>query len=176
MYIDFPDGRLKFFGTLMFPQNKYMVLKFTSKNIVCEDILESMVSPYAWLTHSGHQPLIAALQMDFAAQVVFSEAWWIGKQKDNPEEKQLPIPQDIIEAGMKYAGVHFSLITSSGPEIGEESSPQQVIMLLLHAESKKRVDGLEANGTPGGHTEARVSISVYLSRLPCIAQFQKCAV
>lgn len=43
MYIDFPEGRLKFFGTLMFPSNKYMVLRFTSKNVLCEDIFENMV-------------------------------------------------------------------------------------------------------------------------------------
>lgn len=43
MYIDFPEGRMKFFGTLMFPANKYMVLKFGAKGIICEDILESMV-------------------------------------------------------------------------------------------------------------------------------------
>jgi hypothetical protein len=34
---------MKFFGTLMFPSNKYMVLKFTNKDVICEDILESMV-------------------------------------------------------------------------------------------------------------------------------------
>ncbi|EIE27220.1 hypothetical protein COCSUDRAFT_64129 [Coccomyxa subellipsoidea C-169] len=66
LYIDFPEGRMKFFGTLMFPSNKYMVLKFTNKDVICEDILESMV--------------------------VFSEAWWIGKKEDNPEEFRLPLP------------------------------------------------------------------------------------
>lgn len=43
MYIDFPEGRLKLFGTLMFPANKYLVLKFGPRDIVCEDVLESMV-------------------------------------------------------------------------------------------------------------------------------------
>ncbi|CAL8462872.1 g2406 [Coccomyxa elongata] len=75
LYIDFPEGRLKFFGTLMFPSNKYMVLKFTNKDILCDDILESMV--------------------------IFSEAWWIGKKEDNPDEFRLPLPQRVIEAGRK---------------------------------------------------------------------------
>lgn len=44
LYVDFPDGRLKFFGTLVFPKNKYMVLKLGSKDILCEDVLENMVS------------------------------------------------------------------------------------------------------------------------------------
>ena len=29
------------------------------------------------------------------AQVVFSEAWWVGTREDNPEEKQLPIPPHL---------------------------------------------------------------------------------
>ena len=45
MYIDFPEGRLKFKGTLMFPKTKYMVLRFSNKDALCEDILESMVMP-----------------------------------------------------------------------------------------------------------------------------------
>lgn len=43
-------------------------------------------------THAGH-----AMPM----QVVFSEAWWIGKKEDNPEEFRLPLPHSVIEAGKK---------------------------------------------------------------------------
>ncbi len=45
LYMDFPEGRLKFFGTIVFPHNKYMVLKVGTKDILCEDVLESMVRP-----------------------------------------------------------------------------------------------------------------------------------
>ena len=45
LYLDFPEGRLKFLGTLMFPANKYMVLKFGNRDILCEDMLDSMVGP-----------------------------------------------------------------------------------------------------------------------------------
>ena len=44
LYINFPEGRLKFFGTIVFPKNKYMVLKFGNKDVLCEDVLENMVS------------------------------------------------------------------------------------------------------------------------------------
>lgn len=44
MYIDFPLGRLKFLGTIVFPKNKYMLLKFGQKDVLCEDIFENMVS------------------------------------------------------------------------------------------------------------------------------------
>lgn len=43
LYVDFPDGRLKFLGTIVYPKNKYMVLRFGQKEVLCEDILENMV-------------------------------------------------------------------------------------------------------------------------------------
>lgn len=43
LYIDFPEGRLKFFGTLVFPRNRYLVLRLGQKDIICEDVLENMV-------------------------------------------------------------------------------------------------------------------------------------
>ena len=43
MYVDFPQGRLKFLGTIVFPKNKYMLLKFGQKDVLCEDIFENMV-------------------------------------------------------------------------------------------------------------------------------------
>jgi hypothetical protein len=35
---------MKFFGTLVFPKNRYLVLRFGQKDIICEDVLENMVS------------------------------------------------------------------------------------------------------------------------------------
>ncbi|KAK9825167.1 hypothetical protein WJX81_001187 [Elliptochloris bilobata] len=77
LYIELTEGRLKFFGTLVFPKNRYLVLRFGQKDIVCEDVLENMV--------------------------VFSEAWWVGTKQSNPEEKQLTIPESVLQAGAKAA-------------------------------------------------------------------------
>ena len=44
LYLDFPQGRLKFLGTIVFPRNKYMLLKFGQKDVLCEDVFENMVS------------------------------------------------------------------------------------------------------------------------------------
>lgn len=41
-------------------------------------------------------------------QVVFSEAWWVGMKEDNPSEAKLPLPQSLIEAGMKAGGACFA--------------------------------------------------------------------
>lgn len=52
LYVDFPQGRLKFFGTIVFPKTNYMLLKFGQKEVLCEDIFENMVSfCHDWLWH-----------------------------------------------------------------------------------------------------------------------------
>ncbi|KAK1325062.1 DNA-binding protein RHL1 [Acorus calamus] len=45
MYLDFPQGRMKLFGTIVYPRNKYLTLQFgrTSKSVMCEDSFENMV-------------------------------------------------------------------------------------------------------------------------------------
>jgi len=45
LYVDFPQGRLKFLGTIVFPKNKYLLLKFGQKDVLCEDVFENMVGP-----------------------------------------------------------------------------------------------------------------------------------
>ena len=44
LYIDFPTGRLKLIGTLLFPKTKYQLLRLGGKDVLCEDIFESVVS------------------------------------------------------------------------------------------------------------------------------------
>eukprot|EP00879_Flechtneria_rotunda_P022876 GHRR01024179.1.p1 GENE.GHRR01024179.1~~GHRR01024179.1.p1 ORF type:complete len:284 (+),score=95.92 GHRR01024179.1:175-1026(+) len=71
-YLDFPNGRLKFNGTLLFPANKYMVLRLgggPGGAVLAEDICENMI--------------------------VFSDYIWVGKRQDNPDETPLPLPADI---------------------------------------------------------------------------------
>ena len=43
MYVDFPAGRLKLFGTLCFPKAKYLALRFGPREVLCEDVFENMV-------------------------------------------------------------------------------------------------------------------------------------
>lgn len=71
LYVDFSQGRLKLFGTIVYPKNKYITLNFVrgAGNIQCEDIFENLV--------------------------VFSEAWWIGTKEDNPDELRLDMPLDL---------------------------------------------------------------------------------
>ena len=47
-----------------------------------------------------------------AAQVVFAEAWWVGTKESNPEETQLPIPDSVLQAGARAAGVRATSLRS----------------------------------------------------------------
>ncbi|XP_039125118.1 DNA-binding protein RHL1 isoform X1 [Dioscorea cayenensis subsp. rotundata] len=90
LYLEFPQGRMKLFGTHVYPKNKYLTLQLTrsSKGVVCEDCFESMI--------------------------VFSDAWWIGLKEENPEEKRLEFPMEFKMG--EHAGVDFKGGAGALPE------------------------------------------------------------
>ncbi|KAK1404192.1 DNA-binding protein RHL1 [Heracleum sosnowskyi] len=71
LYLDFPQGKMKLFGTIIFPKNRYLTLQFSrgGKNVMCEDNFDTMI--------------------------VFSEAWWIGNKDENPDEVRLEFPKEM---------------------------------------------------------------------------------
>ncbi|KAF0902208.1 hypothetical protein E2562_014447 [Oryza meyeriana var. granulata] len=75
LYLEFPQGRMKLFGTHVYPKNKYLTLQMSrsAKGVVCEDVFESLI--------------------------VFSEAWWIGTKEENPEELKLDFPKEFQNDG-----------------------------------------------------------------------------
>ncbi|CDO98564.1 unnamed protein product [Coffea canephora] len=79
LYLDFPQGQMKLFGTIVYPKNRYLTLQFskTGKNVTCEDYFDNMI--------------------------VFSDAWWIGKKDENPEEVRLEFPKEMdVEQVQNY--------------------------------------------------------------------------
>ncbi|OMO77983.1 DNA-binding protein RHL1 isoform 1 [Corchorus olitorius] len=74
LYLDFPQGQMKLFGTIVYPKNRYLSLLFSrgGKNVMCEDYFDNMI--------------------------VFSDVWWIGKKDENPEEARLEFPKELCEA------------------------------------------------------------------------------
>ncbi|KAL9355229.1 hypothetical protein Peur_053199 [Populus x canadensis] len=73
LYLDFPQGQMKLFGTILHPKNRYLTLQFSrsGKNVMCEDYFDHMI--------------------------IFSEAWWIGTKEENPEELKLDFPNELFE-------------------------------------------------------------------------------
>ncbi|XP_021747285.1 DNA-binding protein RHL1-like isoform X2 [Chenopodium quinoa] len=73
LYLDFPQGRMKLFGTIVYPKNRYLTLQFSrgGKNVMCEDWFDTMI--------------------------VFSDACWVGKKEENPDEARLDFPKELYE-------------------------------------------------------------------------------
>ncbi|ESW24538.1 hypothetical protein PHAVU_004G139000 [Phaseolus vulgaris] len=73
LYLDFPQGQMKLFGTIVYPKNRYLTLQFPKggKSVMCEDYFDNMI--------------------------VFSDAWWIGRKDENPEEAKLDFPKELYE-------------------------------------------------------------------------------
>eukprot|EP00126_Sphaerothecum_destruens_P009422 Sdes_comp20504_c0_seq1m14985 len=72
IYFNFPEGRIKFFGSLVYTPQKYITFHCgSSKGVICEDIFEQLV--------------------------IFSEFSWVGKAEENPSEKPLPLPENIFK-------------------------------------------------------------------------------
>ncbi len=71
LYVEFPSGRLKMEGKIVYPKNRYLTLNFSQsgKNVICQDIFDKIVT--------------------------FPTVYWIGTKEENPEEKPLPIPSEI---------------------------------------------------------------------------------
>lgn len=74
LYLDFPQGRMKLFGTIVYPENRYLTLQFPrgGKSVTCEDYFDNMI--------------------------VFSDAWWIGSPVENPEEARLDFPEELSDS------------------------------------------------------------------------------
>ncbi|WVZ78365.1 hypothetical protein U9M48_026090 [Paspalum notatum var. saurae] len=109
LYLEFPQGRMKLFGTHVYPKNKYLTLQMTrsAKGVVCEDVFESLI--------------------------VFSEAWWVGTKQDNPEELKLEFPKQLQNDGAAAdcdfrggagAAVDEATASKAGKEIAEPRSPK----------------------------------------------------
>ncbi|CAH8302364.1 unnamed protein product [Eruca vesicaria subsp. sativa] len=98
LYLNFPQGRMKLFGTILYPKNRYLTLQFSrgGKNVLCDDYFDNMVSNLPSL-FSLCLYLVRAFG-DMYIQIVFSESWWIGTKEDNPDEARLDFPKELSQA------------------------------------------------------------------------------
>ncbi|KAL0853774.1 hypothetical protein Bca101_058926 [Brassica carinata] len=83
LYLNFPQGRMKLFGTILYPKNRYLTLQFSrgGKNVLCDDYFDNMI--------------------------VFSESWWIGTKEENPEEARLDFPKELSQVPYISCSLHF---------------------------------------------------------------------
>ncbi|KAF8048761.1 hypothetical protein N665_2413s0004 [Sinapis alba] len=143
LYLNFPQGRMKLFGTILYPKNRYLTLQFSrgGKNVLCDDYFDNMI--------------------------VFSESWWIGTKEDNPEEARLDFPKELSQSQAEQttefdfrggAGAPASVKTpetGSQPTETETDSPEVVMEELLSDDGEFMDDKIQL--TPVQVTPVRQS-------------------
>lgn len=125
LYVDFPQGRLKFFGTIIYPKNKYLTLHFMrgSGNVVCEDSFDSLV--------------------------VFSDVWWIGTKEENPEEVQLDFPKELKQE--KHAEFDFkggAGTVAHHKSVAAAKLPSKECDVAINPETDFKLDQLQDSQQP----------------------------
>ncbi|KAK4768482.1 hypothetical protein SAY87_003623 [Trapa incisa] len=134
LYLDFPQGQMKLFGTIVYPKNRYLTLQFSrgGKNVMCEDYFDNLV--------------------------VFSDAWWIGRKEDNPQEAHLEFPKEIIghvehdfKGGVSGSNIDKSIINKNGRNHKEKNSPEIDIKEETSDDDDKLIEPMQV--TPVRHSE-----------------------
>ncbi|KAJ4828754.1 hypothetical protein Tsubulata_035408, partial [Turnera subulata] len=139
LYLHFPQGQMKLFGTIVYPKNRYLSLQFSrgGKNVMCDDYFDNMI--------------------------VFSDAWWIGTKEENPEEARLDFPKELMEGqgaaeydfkgGAGAATVNKQVVPPSrGAKYVEEDSPETELEDDDLSDDKDDVKVIE-KATPTRHSE-----------------------
>ncbi|KAK8657041.1 hypothetical protein V6N13_098975 [Hibiscus sabdariffa] len=122
LYLDFPQGQMKLFGTIVYPKNRYLSLLFSrgGKNVMCEDYFDNMI--------------------------VFSDAWWIGKKDENPEEARLDFPKELFEGPqVEYDFKGGAGVASVNKQGIPKTEIKDVDMESLHTESGDDLSDDESN-------------------------------
>lgn len=96
LYLNFPQGRLKLLGTLVYPKNKYMALSLGRRKVMCEDVFESLV--------------------------VFCDSYWIGTAEENPEETPMPMPRELENRIHEKYTFHGGASRKPTSDTGEEAT------------------------------------------------------
>lgn len=127
LYMDFPQGRLKFMGTIVHGTNRWLTLSFGQRHVQCEDCFDHLV--------------------------VFSDWSWVGKKSVNPDERRLPLPMELRDL-IVHANPNFAAgaaddgskpLASSGgaTTTTPRSVSRKVAMEDMEADSDSSDDGEE---------------------------------
>ncbi|XP_040931143.1 DNA-binding protein RHL1 isoform X4 [Gossypium hirsutum] len=122
LYLDFPQGQMKLFGTIVYPKNRYLSLLFSrgGKNVMCDDYFDNMI--------------------------VFSDAWWIGKKDENPDEVRLDFPKELFEGQqMEYDFKGGAGVTSINKQGIPRTEMKQADTESLDTESEDALSDDESN-------------------------------
>ena len=70
------QGRMKLFGTHVYPKNKYLTLQMnrSAKGVVCEDVFESLVSVFSITSLLSYVQLLVFIAECICAKLLFFTA------------------------------------------------------------------------------------------------------
>ena len=126
LYIEFPEGRIRLRGTLVYPKNAWLGLKSSGKKVVkCQEVFETLI--------------------------VFSEWSWVGKESDEVEEmpeglrrvcKREKSTDDVVELGNVHNGKEIEpSVDAKEEEIKEEPVATEIV--ISEAEDEDEDDAVE---------------------------------
>ncbi|KAK3270725.1 hypothetical protein CYMTET_20890 [Cymbomonas tetramitiformis] len=167
LYIEFPQGRLKCFGTIVHSLSKYLCLNFAKKHILCESFegidakgsSSSRRAPLRCLNGGKNHALhylerregwllwcYGGYQDVFDSLVVFSEFWWIGTKETNPEERQLKLPPFLHDEKSKLHQEPVLWQAGAGALATDSAAPTSVKQSKLSPTEKMEVDDAQDPG------------------------------
>lgn len=128
LYLDFPQGQMKLFGTIVFSKNRYLTLQFskTGKNVTCDEYFENMI--------------------------VFSDAWWIGTKEENPEELRLEFPKELNKE--KHVECDFKGGVGAASN-SKQGSVKSAIKCLEQESTKVSLEESHFKGRVGGASDSK---------------------
>ena len=117
MDMEFPEGVLRFYGTLVFPKNKYLSLKIGANDVLCEDVFESAIlfSKVEWIENNGSGAPVSSLPTSVIDRVVH-------KAVENVDQ-DIPTQTSTLETSSRRRSRGMSI--SKDEEKAEEGASQR---------------------------------------------------
>ena len=113
MNVDFPTGRLRLTGTIVYPADTTYIA-----------IAHSTRAPSGSAASKGKKVKPLQCQGTFDHLLVFSEWSWLGRKEDNPTEQPLPLPEELTQqpdgAVMKSSAPVEEVVAESEVEDDDE--------------------------------------------------------
>ena len=117
MDMEFPEGVLRFYGTLVFPKNKYLSLKIGANDVLCEDVFESAIlfSKVEWIENNSSAAPVSSLPTSVIDRVVH-------KAVENVDQ-DIPTQTSTLETSSRRRSRGMSI--SKDEEKAEEGASQR---------------------------------------------------
>ena len=118
MDMEFPEGVVRFRGTLVSPKNKYLSLKIGSNDVLCEDVFESAIlfSKVEWIGADGTGG--SSLPQSMIDRIIH-------KTDDKERDDDMPTQASVLESSARRRSRGLSLPKEEEEEQKEEEEKEE---------------------------------------------------